>query len=46
MINKWCHCQKCGNDWKEEDVRIETMGYKATEEEKIRCPKCGKVDNS
>ena len=41
MIKKWCHCKGCGFDWCEEDVRIESLGYKPKSEEVIKCPKCG-----
>ena len=47
MINKWCHCEKCGHDWLEEDIRIEpNLAYQPKPEEVIKCPQCGEPDKS
>ena len=41
MINKWCHCEKCGNDWCErdrlltkEEIENRKQEFKRKEEER------------
>ena len=48
MITVYCHCDNCGHDYKEEDVRM-VLGQgeeyrNRSEEETIKCPKCSTPD--
>lgn len=50
MINVYRHCENCGHEYRVEDVRMvleQSKEYQnRSEEESIKCPKCGDLDIS